>query len=228
MSINWLVCLFSIYAFFLEGDQSDLKLDHVILAIYDLQTGIEEFESKTGVRPVFGGEHPGNGTQNAIVTLSNGQYIEILAPSDDLDSVPEFFRNYRELTPIGLALSVEDIDDLHASVEQLGYRTDGPQAGSRKTSDDILLSWHTLMIQDPDLFISPFFICWSSGTRHPSESNEPYCSLKWLELTSPSQKEIKSLISNTGGPLDDLKIKKGSARLVFSLDTPKGTCTFRG
>jgi hypothetical protein len=56
-------------------------IDHVILGINDLERGVREFESKTGVAPKRGGEHPGRGTQNALVSLGDGRYLEILAPA---------------------------------------------------------------------------------------------------------------------------------------------------
>ena len=58
-------------------------VDHLVLAVNDLQRGIEWFEQKTGVRAVIGGRHPNRGTQNALVSLIFGgsrQYLEIMAP----------------------------------------------------------------------------------------------------------------------------------------------------
>ena len=43
----------------------EIGIDHLILAVDDLQKGIETFARMTGVRPEFGGEHPGRGTANA-------------------------------------------------------------------------------------------------------------------------------------------------------------------
>ncbi len=82
------------------GNQQNLSLeiDHIVIAINDLQKGMEQFEDLTGVKPVYGGTHPDGNTQNAIVSLENHIYIEILAPKDDLDSTPEFFRDFDDLT----------------------------------------------------------------------------------------------------------------------------------
>ena len=68
-----------------------MQLDHIILAIDDLETGVREFEEKTGIRAIYGGVHPDNNTQNAIISLEDGVYIEILAPEDNLDTIPDFF-----------------------------------------------------------------------------------------------------------------------------------------
>jgi hypothetical protein len=41
------------------------QLDHIVLAAPDLNRACDAFEATTGVRPAFGGAHPGLGTQRA-------------------------------------------------------------------------------------------------------------------------------------------------------------------
>ena len=50
---------------------SAAQIDHVILGIDDLDRGVKAFEAATGVKPVYGGKHPG-GTHNALVSLGDG------------------------------------------------------------------------------------------------------------------------------------------------------------
>src|SRR5262245_57632531 len=73
--------LFGVLGVFGMQESAAVDVDHVILGINDLERGMREFESRTGVKAQRGGEHPGRGTQNALVGLGKGHYLEILAPA---------------------------------------------------------------------------------------------------------------------------------------------------
>jgi len=64
----------------LHPDQlARLRVDHLVYAVPGtLEAACADFEEKTGVRPQPGGRHEGLGTHNALVSLGQNRYFEIL------------------------------------------------------------------------------------------------------------------------------------------------------
>src|SRR4029079_9468001 len=157
----------------------DVGVDHIILAAGQLAHGTEEFTRLTGVTPRFGGQHPGAGTQNALVSLGAGMYVEVLAPV--VDSKEEA----RPLVPAGWALHTRDLGAVMQRLTAHGFTLEGPRPGSRMTPDSTLLRWRTAGVSGPGLELAPFFIEWDPATSHPSTTSPPGCRLTAFELTAP-------------------------------------------
>ena len=206
-----------------QKNEVKMQLDHVILAIDDLDSGIEEFEELTGIKAAYGGGHEHGNTHNAIVALDNKIYLEILAPKDDLDTIPEFFKNMSQLKPIGFALSVDDIDLLENSVKKYQFKTGGIEDWSRVKPNGDKLEWKLLRIYDPAFGINPFFIDWSETTIHPSLQMNSAGALLKLEITTPYKDEIEKVMSDAHSRIETLKLNQGdSVELSVEIQTPKG------
>lgn len=209
-----------------KGDGDAMQIDHVILAVDDLESGIREFETHTGVKPTYGGSHPDRDTHNAIAPLPGGMYVEILAPKDGLEVMPEFFEELHQLTLVGFAISTPDIEGVEKSVRALGLETHGTQKGSRTTPGGGELAWRLLLINNPEVFMNPFFISWSDHSEHPSIGQPPQAELERLELTTPHKEQIEQIQSENGGEIRALALKKGPLHLTLDLKTPKGRITY--
>lgn len=193
------------------------RIDHVILAVGNLETGMNQFEALTGVKPVVGGIHPNSYTQNALVSLGNQTYLEILAPRTDLDSIPEWILNLDSLTPYRWAVGTDDISSSRNKLRAAGATVSDPHPGSRKTPAGDLLEWTTFGIETNDSPAIPFFISWGKGTMHPSKTTPGGCTLDKLQLFSNDP--VLSALSG----LPRLEIMNApESKMVLVLDCPKG------
>ncbi len=172
-----------------------LHVDHIILGVSNLDAGVREFESLTGVRAVFGGKHPGRGTQNALVSLGPETYLEIMAPQADAKLEGDFaaIAKLEHLTPVGFAIFAPDVEAARAQLARSGVTTSDPQPGSRATPSGAVLHWTTFGILEPKLGIVPFLIRWEDLSVHPARTSPGGCSLAALDLTAPSAADAAKL-----------------------------------
>ena len=206
------------------GPASAAQIDHVILGIDDLDRGVKAFEAATGVKPVYGGKHPG-GTHNALVSLGDGIYLEILAVQKGVtvqgDSAG--LKEMKTLTPIGWAVSSKDTAELRNRLSAAGIAVSEPVGGSRTTPTGSKLSWQSFLLDESSAEV-PFFIVWSEQTAHPSTTSPSGCKLQRWSITSPRVKDLGQLRQALDLRVDVSEAKASSMRL--SLACPKGAVTF--
>jgi len=56
-------------------------IDHLVVAARNLDEGVAWIESRLGATASPGGEHERFGTHNALLSLGNNSYLEIIAPN---------------------------------------------------------------------------------------------------------------------------------------------------
>jgi hypothetical protein len=207
------------------------RIDHVILGINDLQKGIEELERATGVRAVFGGAHPGRGTQNALISLGGEHYLEILAPNpEDRESKEPLdeLRGLTALTPVGWAARSDDLPALQQSLRSQGIQTGEIRPGARNRPDGSRLAWKTLGFASSSTSSSPllpFFIAWDPGVAHPSATSPGGCRLTGFSLEDPAPETLRETLRAAGLQVE---VRKGKeSRLRITLACPKGDVEFR-
>lgn len=170
-------------------------LDHILLGCSDLERGIAFVEERTGVKAAFGGVHPGRGTQNALLSLGERHYLEIIAPDPKQAGAtgPESsverlkLREFVEPRLVTWAAHPEGVAALAEKLKKAGVVADGPTPGSRKRPDGRVLQWQTVNLADDEGGLLPFFIEWGDGTVHPSVDAPRGCTLEkfWIESPEP-------------------------------------------
>ena len=197
-------------------------LDHILLGASSLERGIAFVEERTGVRAAFGGVHPGRGTQNALLSLGQRRYLEIIAPDPQQSSVEQYsvITKLSEPRLIGWAAHRDDLDKFAEQLRREGIEFVGPQAGSRQRPDGKVLRWRALRLKDDHRGLLPFFIEWSEDSVHPSADAPKGCTLTRFEASTSETEDLLRLISRVDLDLGVRALDHPSLRA--SLASPKG------
>ncbi len=202
-------------------------LDHILLGSNDLSAGIAFVEEQTGVRAAIGGVHPGRGTRNALLSLGERRYLEIIAPDPAQDKVPDFaaplLQKLKSLsTPrlVGWADHPGSIEALAARLKAAGIAFDGPRDGSRARPDGRLLKWKTLNLADDRNGILPFFIEWDATSTHPSADSPSGCRLESFTIADSDPAALKKICEQLGIDVPITAAKKTELRAGMA--GPKG------
>jgi catechol 2,3-dioxygenase-like lactoylglutathione lyase family enzyme len=110
-----------------------LTLDHLVIAVRELDAASATYRRLLGRAPSWRGRHPAYGTANVLFRLNNC-YIELLAPAAAGGDSPWLRALREQLDGAGeglyaIALGTPDIDGTVAAARARGLEVDGPAAG---------------------------------------------------------------------------------------------------
>ena len=119
------------------------RLDHVVIAVSDLDKAVEDYRT-LGFTVVIGGRHPGRTSHNALVVFADGAYLELIAWT--APGPAERWYNVHAKHGDGLmdfALLPEDTARAIAEAKARGLVLDGPVDGGRVRPDGQHVKWQT-------------------------------------------------------------------------------------
>ena len=197
-------------------------VDHIVYAVPDLDAATDDLEARLGVRPAYGGSHPGAGSHNALLDLADGVYLEVIAPDPNQPGPgrprPFALDQLTEPRLVGWAAKATDLEARVEASRSGGYDPGDARAMSRRRPDGVLLEW-TLTAGGPGADgLIPFLIDWGTAP-HPGASAPGGCRLTALRGSHPTPDAIKDHLAALGV---DLEVSEGPAALVTTLDTPNG------
>lgn len=142
-------------------------IDHLILAVHDLEAASQTFAAQLGFHVGGGGTHPRFGTANRLIVLDNA-YIELIAAQPD--AVPHGFigaileRGVEGW--VSFALATPDPGAAAAAMRTQGVTVDGPEPGQLATTTGHDRAWQTVRMRDGGARGLPFLI------RHEQHGQE--------------------------------------------------------
>lgn len=204
-------------------------LDHIVYAVPDVPAAVENLAQRLGVRPAMGGKHSGIGTHNALLSLRETSYLEIIGPDPDqpppplprpfdLDSTPE----PRLRTWMAKATNLEQQVE---NARRLGYDAGTITPMSRTLPDGSRIEWSLAIPPQPlGDWLVPILIEWRTD-RHPAKTSPQGCTLVELYGEHPRPETIRPILNALGVTLD---IRQAATPgLVAILATPKGRVILR-
>lgn len=221
-----LVAILAVFAL-PPGPAPMAQFDHLVVAIRSLDEGVAEFERLTGVRAQRGGQHPGRGTENALVSLGGHKYLEIIAPQPGATLAPrdQKMATLDRLHVIAWAVSVPDVQQATKALHMSGIQNTPIEPGARVTPTGEKLEWSTFALSDRSITVAPFFINWSAGTRHPSTTAPGGCTLGELTIRDPASNRLATALKTlgvegiayaTGQPRIDARITCGDKTVTLT------------
>jgi hypothetical protein len=204
-------------------------LDHIVYAVPDLSQAVVDLEQRLSVRPTLGGKHPGLGTQNALLSLSEEAYLEVIGPDPGQPSPaqPRPF-GIDTLTAPRLVTWLAKATNLDQQIDKAraaGYELGQPISMSRELPDGTRLHWRLAIPPQPlgDGLV-PVLIEWHTDL-HPAKTSARGCTLVELYGEHPRPETIRPILEVIGVTLD---LRQGATpALIATLDTPKGCVVLR-
>lgn len=137
----------------------NLQIDHVIIAVDDLDRATAEYTA-AGFTVLPGGIHASGTTHNALICFADGSYLELLAavpqaPAVDLDAFDFSFLLREGAGLTGYALGSGDLSAAVTAMRGRGVLIGDPLRGSRQRPDGVQLAWSIARIEDRN---TPFLI----------------------------------------------------------------------
>lgn len=201
-----------------------MRIDHVVLAVRDLDEAADRLARDHGLATMPGGSHPGWGTANRIAPLGS-DYVELLAVVDPAvaggTTLGRLLLDRSAGGDAWFAVCLAD-DDIDATASRLGLTV---EHGSRERPDGTEVRWRGAGIEDPRRTPGfPFFITWDVAPgQHPAEASlEQPCGatgIAWVEIAADPV-AFDAWTGDAGVPLRLVAGEPGLTRVALA--TPAG------
>ena len=123
-------------------------LDHLIIAVSDLDSAEENYTKVFGVNSVWRGEHKELGTENSLFNFQNTYFELLAAKGDGLGAaLVNYYLQESGDGLIGIVLATEDINECYKVLQSKGYALGEISEGEGvNTKDGEIRKWKNLFL----------------------------------------------------------------------------------
>jgi len=185
------------------------SVDHLIIAVKDLNLAINDYEKILGITPCWEGKHPELGTRNAIFNLEN-TYLEILSPCDagpGTDFVNSLLADKGDHLA-GIVLGTQNIEHVKEVLNKDGYEVDISSGEATNEKDEKIRRWKNIFLPKTlsrELFV--FIIEHTEG-----------CIQKYASQDTSNVKKLDHVVINTQDADEFISIYEGVYKIRLALD----------
>lgn len=195
-----------------------LVFDHIAIVARTLEEGADYVREHLGIQMPTGGKHPFMGTHNHLLSLSDTEFLEVIAI--DPDAVQPDHQRWFDLDQfdgspqigawiVGTQNIAASFDEVHGKIIDM-------------TRGD--LKWQITVRDDGCLSLGgafPQLIQWPEG-RHPASRMEGRgCALKSFEISHPDALQINQYLGNVFSD-PRITITEGEKAFNAIFETPDG------
>ena len=124
------------------------SLDHLIIAVEDIEKAAQNYQLIMGAPPVWSGEHKSLGTSNTLFNFQN-TYLELLSATGEglgADLINYYLKDTGEGL-IGMVFATNDINEVHQSLQNQGFLVGEPTDGEGiNSADQKIRKWKNLFL----------------------------------------------------------------------------------
>jgi len=199
-------------------------IDHLVYATSDVEATVDDLAGRLGVEAIAGGRHLGFGTRNALLSLGDSSYLEIIGPDEGQHRPADGYwygiENITRPRLVTWTARVEHLERVAAHAHGVGYDTGDVHKVFRELPDGERLSWRLTMPTGIGDGLIPNLIEWDEGCPHPSGTSPKGVELLQLRGYHPVPESIRPALDALGIELE-IRVAE-DVKLVAILDTPYG------
>ena len=185
------------------------SVDHLIIAVRDLNQAINDYEKVLGISPCWKGKHSELGTKNALFNFEN-TYLELLSPCDAGPGTELINLLLEEKGDhlAGIVLGTQSIEQTQENLNRTGHSVEISSGEAINEKDGKIRRWKNIFLPSAlsrELFI--FIIEHTEGNLPKHESQD-----------SSKVKKLDHVVINTQDADDFISIYRDVYNIRLALD----------